>query len=212
MFYGLKRHRETILTTPTPRSGCSKKTTARHDRYMCRNSRTNLHLRSVPTGSFSPMFLWQLGWWIIDFWTLVIWQDDLWRSPYCKKDTDKRDLCGRVGNWTGVMVTGNKLRSVTNPDFCCIVKMVVLERPDKPTSWISSKMIMCSTWIGLLCHRIWTRSRTSGRQSQGDSTTWTTPQQTWLNWPSLLWTSGEFISFNTRINILNMDFSCFLKI
>ena len=39
----LKRHRETGLTTPRPRSGRPKKTTARHDRYLlrlCRNSRT----------------------------------------------------------------------------------------------------------------------------------------------------------------------------
>ena len=93
----------------------------------------NLHLSSVPTGSFSPMFLWQLGWWIIEFWTLFIWQDDLWGSPYCKKDTDKRDLCGRVGTWTGMMVTGKTLCSVTNPDLCCNVKVVVFDCADKLT-------------------------------------------------------------------------------
>lgn len=39
----LKRHRETGLTTPRPRSGRPKKTTERHDRYLlrlCRNGRT----------------------------------------------------------------------------------------------------------------------------------------------------------------------------
>jgi transposase len=38
----LKRHLETCLTTPRPRSDRPQKTTARHDRYllrMCRNSR-----------------------------------------------------------------------------------------------------------------------------------------------------------------------------
>ena len=93
----------------------------------------NLHLSFVPTGSFSPIFLWQLGWWIIDFWTLVIWWEDLWGSPYCKTHPDKRNLCGCVCTWTGVMVTGNTLCSVTNPDFCCIVKMVVFECSDKLT-------------------------------------------------------------------------------
>ena len=38
-----KRHLETGLTTPRPKSGCSKKITARHDQnllWLCRNSRT----------------------------------------------------------------------------------------------------------------------------------------------------------------------------
>ena len=86
----------------------------------------NLHHISVPSGSVSPMCLWQLGWWIIDFWTLVIWG-----RPYCKEDTDKRDLCGHVGTWTCMMVTGNTLCS--NPYFCCIVKMVVFECTDRLT-------------------------------------------------------------------------------
>jgi hypothetical protein len=41
----LKRHRETGLTTPRPRSGRPKKTTARHDRYLlrlCCNNQTKL--------------------------------------------------------------------------------------------------------------------------------------------------------------------------
>jgi len=94
----------------------------------------NLHLSYVPTGSVSPMFLWQL-----DLWTVVIWQDDMWWSPYCKEDTDKRDLFGRVRTWTGVIATGNTC-SVTNLDFCCIFKVIVFEFADKLTRLYS---VMC---------------------------------------------------------------------
>jgi hypothetical protein len=40
------------------------------------------------------------------------------------------------------------------------------------TYWILG---MCSIWIGLLCQRIWTRTRISGRKSHVDWTTWTPP-------------------------------------
>jgi len=177
---------------------------------------------------------------------------------------------GCMGAWTGVMVTGNTLCLVTNPDCCCIVMMVVflcsgkltrlysmsvycleyrqaaaesrnmvssitegnqsstysmetwintsayvswkpkyfhllgetsrqilcskmtmVEHTEHDASWISSNMRICSTWIGLICYRIRTQSRTSGMKSHVNWTTWTTPQQTWLDWPRLLLISGE---------------------
>jgi len=56
---------------------------------------------------------------------------------------------------------------------------------------------MCRIWIGQLCHRIWIWSRTSGRKSHVGWITWTTPQQLWLNWLRLLWTSGEIFQIRS---------------
>ena len=255
----LKRHRETGLTTPKSRYGRPKKTTARHDGYLlrlCRNSPTK------------PSSLLRADWIrLVNYWLLNA--DYLERRPVKKSRLQRRHQqarFGRMGTWTGVMVTGNTLCSVTNPDFCCIVKMVVFECSDKLTrlysmsvycleyiqvptesrsgvpsiaegnpsstywmeTWIStstyvsqkpkcfhllgetSSKIGCSKMSMVQhtkCDGSWISSKIMSPDLNPIENLWSeisrglnnmdNRQQTWLNWPRLLWTSGEIFQIRS---------------
>ena len=112
------RHWETYLMTPRPRSGYPNKTTAGLERYLfrlCRNSwiKPSSELRAdwilftnVPVTTR-----------LVNFERWLFSKTTFDEAPTAKKAPHKLDLCGCVVTWTCVIVTGNTLCSVTNPEF-----------------------------------------------------------------------------------------------
>jgi hypothetical protein len=81
----------------------------------------------------------------------------IWGAFHIRGKSELHALDEKMDQYQYTRVLETKMLPFATRDFqakCVFSKMTMLQHSERDASWISSKMRMCSTWIGLLCHRI----------------------------------------------------------
>jgi len=75
----------------------------------------------------------------------------IWGAFHSRRKSEIHVRDGNIDQYQYIRVLKTKMLPFARRDFHTMVQYT-----ERDASWISSKMRMCSRWIGFLCHRIWT--------------------------------------------------------